>query len=291
MRSRLTATIRRILASRALALSAGLVLLSLCLVSLADLVGLRPNGSEARQEARESMAETLSVRLSLLAGSAGPATLEAAIGRFVSDTPSVVAAELRRVKGGASTTFGSQGLSIAAKDTDWPRALIPIFDGDEPWGELDVAFRPVDALREDALYFGALALALLLTYLAYLGKALVQLDPRRAIPERVDSAFNMLVEGVVVLDERLRVLMVNEAAAEIVGRPAGKLIGGNIERWPWLREEGWQSPWTTVLKTGMSIVDHPVTLRRSDTNRAAPRPANYTLNCSLIRNDAGRPTA
>ena len=64
-----------------------------------------------------------------------------------------------------------------------------------------------------------LCIALLgtLVYWQYIHRALVHLDPKAVIPERVRLAFDVMTEGVVVLDSRGRVLLANRAFRALPG--------------------------------------------------------------------------
>ena len=274
-------TIIRIATKRSVTLTIGVVLLSLCVLLIADTTNLRDNGLEVRQESREALAETLAIHLSSIATRANGETVAASIERFVQNKHSIISAELTAERGELRVRFGAEADVANAFGSTFGESIthvtVPILANGKPWGMLQVGFRNANTTSQSLLYFGFVALGLLLTNLTYLSKVLVQLDPSKAVPERVHTAFDMLAEGVIVLDTKLRIIMANEAACTIAGRPIDELIGRTLESWPWVKSEDWQAPWTTVLNTGLAVSEQAVTI-------GGNRHGTFSMNCSLIRN-------
>ena len=61
------------------------------------------------------------------------------------------------------------------------------------------------------IFVGFIGFAGLAGYYFILKRSLRELDPSRAIPERVKAAFDTLAEGVLILDEQEFVLLANDA--------------------------------------------------------------------------------
>ena len=59
----------------------------------------------------------------------------------------------------------------------------------------------------------------------YLGKMLRQLDPSQAIPSRVRSALDTMVEGLLVIDANEHIVLANQAFASTMGKTPEELIG------------------------------------------------------------------
>jgi diguanylate cyclase (GGDEF)-like protein len=98
----------------------------------------------------------------------------------------------------------------------------------------------------------------------YLRRVLQHLDPGQVIPERVRDAFDVLDEGIAILDPQARVMMANEAFRRLAppgsaGRPRPAVtIGQPVTQLDWLcsalahpqdrrTETAW--PWTTATRT------------------------------------------
>ena len=86
-----------------------------------------------------------------------------------------------------------------------------------------------------------------LVYWVYLRRALVYLDPTAVIPERVQLAFDVMTEGVVVLDRAGRVLLANSAFRALPGDDAVDPVGKPLSTLPWLAAglaaEAAEHPW------------------------------------------------
>ena len=247
--------------SRALTLAASLLLLMTCVLFTADLMGLRGDSSDEQRQSRKVIAESLAVQLTTLASLDDKPGLSHAVAQFVKRNPQVVAATLTTEEGRIDTSYGdatldANGLSTAA-DTE---VLVPIFNRDEQWGEVRVLFGPLAGRWQELRYFGFVLLAGFVAVALFLRRALVQLDPSSVVPERVNTAFNLFTEGVLILDDELRILLANEAAARLSDRSAQQLIGQRLDDWPWQRGNDQPTPWAMALNTGRNIADRPMQL-------------------------------
>ncbi|MFK7892239.1 MAG: EAL domain-containing protein [Granulosicoccus sp.] len=247
--------------SRPFVLASSLVMLSLCTLFLADLIGLRSSTGEFSTEKRKVQVEALAVQLSTLADKVEIENIQGVIARFVLENADVHAAALIRENGVVLAELG---------DTAWieddsamsfsTRVRVPIFFDRQPWGEVHVVFAPPVSIWRELLYFSFFAIFSLFIFTAFLNRALVQLDPKRAVPGRVDSAMNLFSAGVIVLDARLRIVMANRSAATMAGCDTNELTGRSLDDWPWRIEEGWKAPWDTTLHSGLDVSDVSLTL-------------------------------
>ena len=79
-----------------------------------------------------------------------------------------------------------------------------------------------------------------ITYCIYVKRSLQQLDPGSVIPERVKVMLNTLGEGVLVLDNKERIVLANEAFAATVQRPAHELLGMRASELSWTVQQSGQ---------------------------------------------------
>lgn len=134
-----------------------------------------------------------------------------------------------------------------------------LLDRGVAWGELRMVFQPVQPhngaawLRHPVVQGGALLVVLgLLAFQLYVRRAMHYLDPRSAVPERVRTAFDTLTEGVLVLDQQSRVMLVNQPFRELVGATQGEWTGRSVEDLDNLMEalnEVSQPPWPWQVVT------------------------------------------
>lgn len=252
-------------------------MLVLCLLFMADLLSLRGNPALERQEARRIIAESLAVQLSTLVSVADDRAVSHAMMEFVKRNEDVLAASLTQASGQVLAQHGQlDRLSLSSNRSTASHMVVPIFDGESTWGSVRVAYRPIGLLMDDFVYFSFLVAGAFLAFSVFLKRALLQLDPSRAVPVRVNSAFNLFTEGVVILDSNLRIMLTNQAAARMVKTPSDAQIGKLINDWPWVREDGWQAPWETAFNTGMAVSEQSLYLRNTDEERL------IMVSCTLI---------
>ncbi|MGQ7846583.1 EAL domain-containing protein [Granulosicoccus sp. 3-233] len=264
--------------ARPLILGSSLVMLSLSVMFLADLLGLRTDAGEVSRESRKVVVEALAVQLSGLASEGDFGELQTAVSRFVLRNADIHAATLVRDTGVVLAEIGDTTLfDKSASRSTATQLKVPIYDESRLWGEVLVAFAPLTNQKNEFFWMAFVTVCSLVAFTAFLNRALVQLDPGRAVPGRVDSAMNLFSEGVIVLDEKLRIVMANLAAANIAGSNANDLVGRSLDDWAWEKEEGWQGPWATTLLSGLAKSDEPMTLLNVDGEKRS-----FLVSCAFI---------
>lgn len=246
---------------RPLILAGSLVTLSLSVLLLSDLLGLQTDTGDVSRESRKVIVEALAVQLSTLAGNGELEDIQTTVSRFVLRNGDIHAAALVRATGVVLAELGDTTLFDNSVSGSTPTQLrVPIFDQNRLWGEVRVVFAPVANGWREMMSLAFIALCSLVAFTAFLSRALVQLDPKKAVPEGVDSAMNLFSAGVLVLDAKLRIVMANQSAASIANRTSDELVGKTLDDWLWRKQDGWQAPWSTTLHSGMAISDERLTL-------------------------------
>lgn len=147
---------------------------------------------------------------------------------------------------------------------------VPLIAGERPWGEVQFAFEPIlprslgDWLTHPTLLaFALIALTCLATFYLYLRRMLEYLDPSKAIPDRVRTAFDTLTEGVLIIDKQGRTVMANRAFRDI--HPAARDVstGHAVQELDWLLA-GFQPPypWERAMEERAATQDEPLALHR-----------------------------
>lgn len=268
--------------SHAIKLATSLAMLVLCVLFLADLLSLRGNPFAERQMARKVVAESLAVQLSTMIGLSDKRAVEHALMEFVRRNEDVLAASLSAdaESGGAAVLLASHGdtelLNLHDTRSSAMHMVVPIFEGERVWGNVRVAYQPISRVADDARYFGFLVICSFLMFIVFLRRALLQIDPSQAVPGRVNSAFNLFSEGVVILDANQRIMLSNQSASRMVSLPPEQLIGKLLDDWPWMKGQSWQSPWKTAFNTGMGVSDQHLYLNGGDGQRL------IVVSCTLV---------
>ncbi|MEI7447465.1 MAG: ATP-binding protein, partial [Burkholderiales bacterium] len=293
----------RWLSNGRLLMTAGLVgmVFSAYCVATSSLFGLVPDAARLRLDARVSLVE------SVAAGSMG--ALATGHDEAVSDllafvlerNPSMRSAAVRREDGSLVVSAGpheSTWTQIGDTVHATPSELaVPLFSGGSRWGRLEVAFEPVPTGLAAQIADGhnqALALILLSCFGGfwfYLGRMLKQLDPSRAVPDRVRNALDTLAEGLMLVDADGGVVLANAALAELLGRAADEVAGRPAAEIGWLDAGGRPLdaaalPWARALAERRTLKLQPVSLVAADGERRS-----FLANCAPVGADENTPPA
>lgn len=245
------------------------------------LIGLSlhflPHPDEQRALARKSLCESVAVQCCLAVERNDAPMMTAILKALQARTPDVVAIGLRQHDGKLRASAGEhESVWRAESRDDLVRAAVPIFSGKKPWGELEVAFlepresrslfERLSAPMRFVLFAGCLAFLL---FLVYLGRMLQFLDPGEVVPDRVRQALDTLSEGVVIVDQKERIVLANRAFAGHVGETSEKLLGRRIQgftRSAGVTEKELEPyPWSQSLQSGKEL--RGVLLRLHDKDR------------------------
>jgi len=269
---RLSATVR---------LSFGLVLLTISILFTAEMIGLIPNQSKAVIFERERICESLAVYYSTAAQKGDITTILDAVQILVKRNDDILSAAVRREDG---------KVMVASKDHDkhWKGApedhstpthvRVPIYNGDIPWGNVEVSFLPIR--RKGILWiwdntlvklFGFIILAGFVLYRLFLSRTLRHLDPTSVVPPRVKSALDALVEGVVLTDQNERIVLANAAFSKKVGSSSSSLLGRKPSEMKWIlpKSEMYVKdfPWLKAMKEMQNQTGHRLELPGQSSSR------------------------
>ena len=249
---------------RPLVLASSLVMLSLSVLFMADLLGLKISTDEVSTDSRSVAVEALAVQMSTLADKGNQQELQTALSLFVLRNGDVDSAELVRATGVVLARIGDTALFESSFSGSSQNQLrVPIYENERLWAEVRVAFAPMDNVWHQLGSLAFVAGVMLVAFTAFLSRALVQLDPGRAVPGRVDFAMNLFSAGVIVLDAKLRIVMTNESACTIADLNGKNVTGHVLDDWQWQKKGDWQTPWARTLHTGLAVSHEPLTLINS----------------------------
>jgi PAS domain-containing protein len=178
----------------------------------------------------------------------------------------VLSAALRRAN-------GTIEVQTAGHEKYWAGALpnistpthmqILLYDGKSPWGQLEIAFKPLQKPATWTAWWSVprvrLAIFIVagcyLLFWVFLSRMLKMLDPSAAVPERMQLMMDTLVEGMVILDNDGQIVMVNQSFARTAFSPVDRLIGRTLSSLPWLAHDGPHAPeiypWQAVQQSDL----------------------------------------
>lgn len=261
-------------------ISSGLIALLLSLVLVADIVlGVVPSRAQAERHTRQRVAENLAVQITGLLQSGDEAMVGRTIQLVLNRDPDIHAISVRRNDGSTVLQRGqvddAKGEALGEKSTV-NELRVPILSGSRPWGEIEVRFADIEPgsvrgwLTQPALQMmfvlgvGGFALCYI-----YLRRAMHYLDPSSAVPDRVRKAFDTLTEGVVILDQRSRIVLANKAFRELDPEPGNPFNGRQIDSVTWLvasaeDRAAMPLPWEQTLKSSVTVDGQPFTVSQPD---------------------------
>lgn len=249
-------------------LAIGLTLLSVSLLMAADLLGLIPDSHKQTLQTRKALSELLAVEVA---------------GSLERDDTSAIKSKLESI-GERYTDISSLGLRLNDQSllyvfgdhslhwSDDPirrgtstHVTVPIRRNDVPWGVLEITFglqgSTISRIVSENAMLTLVALVCVCGFFInwlFLRRALKELDPSSVVPERVSAAFDVLAEGLVMLDRSGRIVLFNAAFEEKTSLQSDRLIGLPLSDLDWtlqLDDEHSHDqtlPWVGLLETGVS---------------------------------------
>ncbi len=270
----------------------GLVSLVVSLLLVAFFLGVVPDEDKATRLGRAALAESIAAYSTALISQQQTEQLQTTLGFVVDRNPDLLSAAIRTSDGETLTSWGDHirhWREAAGKLSSDASIVVPIFSGEQSWGQVELAFKPLRPTGlKGLLYEPQIRLALLLgssafvLFYFYLGRMLKNLDPSRAVPERVRDALNTLTEGLLVMDTKGHIVLANQAFADFLGREQNSLTGETAAALAWENDQRAKPaasdyPWQQALKTGAPSRNTLLWLTGTDGKRRT-----FMTNCSPI---------
>lgn len=296
-----------------LRLTLGLVAIFLAVIFLLDvLFGLIPDRARTELVARQTTSTALALLVTQSVEQGGRLP-HGAVRQLVAQDPEVLSVALQQQDRARIALVGDHATHWTlppGERSTLTQVRVAIRDAQQqPWGTLEIAFRPIypttlAGLLASPVVRALLAIALLggLAIWLYLRRVLQHLDPGQVIPERVRDAFDVLDEGIVILDPQARVMMANEAFRRLAplhaaGQPRPVVtIGQPVTQLDWLcsalaapdgsgtgTETAW--PWTTATRTAAPSAEHEIRIAQA-TDAGPPR--EVLVKCTPVLDPGGQ---
>jgi diguanylate cyclase (GGDEF)-like protein len=284
--------------SPAVRIALGLVSLMVTLVLLAEMfTGYPTDRGELVRGYHAQLARTLGQQVATALTNGAEQQVQQVLNDAKRQEPRLLSARVLQTDGRILAQVGEHQrgwrLETGAAST-LDNIRIPLLVSDQRWGEVQVVMPTLTPttwsgwLREPLVHWLAfISVVGLMVYGLYLRRVLRHLDPNAAVPERVRTAFDTLVEGVLVLDTTGRIMLANQAFTAIGQDDPKALTGKSAEALPWLAaalpaDQRNPSPWRRVVQQKTAVVGIPLVVQQDQ--RATLR---LVLNCSPI-SDGGR---
>jgi diguanylate cyclase (GGDEF)-like protein len=257
-------------------MSFGLVSLTLSILLMSDLaVNLIPDQAVKIFEYRQKYSEALAVQYSLLAENGDSRAIQEAFDLLVERNEDIVSAAVI-LASGETLAFAGRHQEVWKQppgDSSTPDHIqIPIYNSTERWGTVQLRFQSLDDggwlgwLKNPWIQFLGLVFGSgFMGYFLYMKRTLRQLDPSSVVPMRVKAAFDVLNEGVVLLDNGERIVLANRAFGKVVRKDPNEMVGQRLDGYSWTSVPPAPPlstlPWTTARKEKCVELDFPIMLR------------------------------
>ncbi|MCG8652051.1 MAG: diguanylate cyclase, partial [Pirellulales bacterium] len=150
---------------------------------------------------------------------------------------------------------------------------VPITLNRRPWGEVEVCFHHPHQTRFDQAMHHPLVrllsffcIAGLIAYTFFVVRVLKLFNNTQVVPDRVRQALDTLAEGLLVLDEKCRIVLANSAFANTVGISADDLADQAASDLAWVREadDVRRLPWIKAVKNSEVQSEYMLRYRLED---------------------------
>ena len=241
------------------------VLLTLAgLLFLGSMTGLLPNEDRVIEEERVTLTRSLAFQYSTAATHGDISGIEKGMRQLIDYSPEILSISLRRNDGELVANAGSlvtqrEIPSDSHSDTESCLHQASVYRDHNKWGTVIVRFTRLSTTGVPGFHDHPLAAGLTLLTVFSLGGFLLVSGIRyrrfaspACVPYQVKTVLDALAEGVLLLDERGRIMHANNAFANSVDKMPGALLGRKVSdlRWEFGRIHEDEFPWDTVLRLG-----------------------------------------
>ena len=275
----------------------GEAFLIVTLMLTAVLLGLVPDRLGALRQGRATLAESIAISSSGHIIARDLDRLRTTLRLIVERNDDILSAAVRNAEGKTLVTIGDHtwNLDAGSYSTD-EQIQVPIWSSKKKWGQVELRFTPL--VRKGLFSFAFhpltqliafLAIASFVTFYLYLRKMLKHLDPSQAVPPHVRAALDTLAEGLMVIDMKENVVLVNEAFAKIVGRSPDDLMAGHASEFSWVTPDGeslpaTDYPWSRAIEESAPQRHDMLHLLDSEGKQRT-----FIVNCSPVLGSGDKP--
>ncbi len=241
-------------------ISVGLVGLMIGTLLFASAFGFFPNEQREVLRGRAKVCETLAICGTAMASNARFHDLNLALHSIVARDEQIESIGFRLEDGELLVSAGTHEEHWDALSADHSRFMtVPVFVAGKKFGNLEVAFAPIGGFLglnhwAPAWLLVVLVPGCLIQFSFFLKKTLESLDPNGAVPKHVRDTFDRLVVGVMLVDVRDRIILMNRLFTSAVGFEDDQMVGKNPSSIEWIRDDTRQEfPWAESKRTGEMV--------------------------------------
>jgi PAS domain S-box-containing protein len=265
-------------------------------VLIAMNVGILPDYRRVAQQGRVQLGEAIAANSSVIVRQRDVQRMRSILQLVVQRNGDIVSAAVRRADGSLAVEIGDHAKlwqAVAAGAIVPTQISVPIQADNQVWGSVELTFKPFEpagwwgyVVNRQLLYVAFVGTVTFLLSSYYLRKTLQHVDPSKVVPGRVRSALDTLAEGLLVLDDKYRIMLANQSLADIVGELPERLIGRCVTELPWAvkgNAEQLEYPWETAMRDEAPLTGLMMRLDDCEGKRRS-----FMVNCTPISGNDGK---
>ncbi len=269
-----------------------MVLLCTMLIIMADLFfGVLPQGDKHRSVARQEVGKSVSVQIAGMLRRSEPAEITEVMDSFVANSRLIQSIGVRLADNELilqSVGHAKHWVAFADEEPGADQMLVHLDSAGARWGQVEILFDQNDVFGGSVFTGNPLLVTIGFVILLggpafwfYMRRALQHLDPASVVPERVQTAFDTMSDGVVVVDSDGRILLASRAFQQM--NPTDSLItpGLTLSSLSWLAtglaSDVGEHPWNKAMN------ENEVQLGRTLVITTAFETYHLVVGCSPIR--------
>ncbi|MBI4754128.1 MAG: diguanylate cyclase [Betaproteobacteria bacterium] len=278
-------------------ISLGLISMVVGLLMMADLAfNVLRDDLESVRQVRERLSQSIAVQITSMVQRGDRDGLGETLRELVRRSQDIRSLAVRRADGQVLAMAGNHAAEwtlAAGAHSTLSNIAVPMLANGERWGDVELGFASPVPMTVMGWLSRPKVLALVLLVVVggvgfhlYLRRVLQQLDPSSAIPERVRTAFDVLTEGVLIVDRGGRIMLANAAFRGLHRDAEGKLNGRRITELQWLMaglgDDAASHPWERSMRE-----KEPVRAETMELPQPSGRPRRAMANCAPVMDAAG----
>ncbi|WP_419194207.1 diguanylate cyclase [Novipirellula herctigrandis] len=241
-------------------------------------LGLIPDADQIKSQGRQSLCESIAINASAHVRHQQWVDLTTILRTQVDRNEDLLSIGLRSDMGTLRLDTGHHAEMWTTESAPEPRVEVvhvPITLNRRLWGNVEFCFqRPEQSaltpLTEHSIYrlVGFFVIAGLASYTLFVARIMGVFSKTQVVPDRVRQALDTLAEGLLVLDEKGRIVLANRAFAETVGMASEDLAFKTASELAWSSLEANETdptyPWMNAIEDGQLQSEQMLRYRLSD---------------------------
>ncbi|WP_160149754.1 diguanylate cyclase [Roseiconus lacunae] len=278
-------------------LAFAIVCLGASLILGSQWFGLLPDVAQIKSDSRRRLAESVAINAASHVRKQQWIDLRISAQTIVDRDKDLISIGVRNSRGYLKVDAGHHDElwnRLASDPTGVDPVVVPITLNRRPWGEVEFCFHAPDqsqlgAITEHPLLrlLAFYCIAGLFGYTVFVGKVMRVFTNTQVVPDRVRQALDTLAEGLLVLDEKAKIVLANRAFAETIDVAADALVKSSANDLEWMFDEedvDQEYPWMTAIDESATITEKIMHLHDGNGKRRI-----FSVNAAPIGGeDAGR---